>query len=68
MAETMESLHERCTVAGCENPAVARFDVPADAALRGTVPATTWQPGERVPLCEDHAVQFGEGGLGRPVP
>ena len=68
MAETMEALHERCAVASCENPAVARFEVPAESPLRGAVLAVTWQPGERVPLCEDHAVQLGEGGLGRPVP
>jgi hypothetical protein len=68
MTETLESLYEQCAVAGCESPAVARFEVLAEATQHGAVPAATWQPAERVPLCEDHAVQLGEAGLGRPTP
>jgi len=66
MTETLDRLEERCAVTGCENPAVGRFEVPAEAAP-GAVPAAMWQPAEPVPLCKDHAKQLSEGSLGQPT-
>jgi len=68
MTETLDRLEERCAVAGCENPTVGRFEVPAEVAQRGAVPAAMWLPAEPVPLCKDHAKQLSEGGLGQSTP
>ena len=68
MTETLDRLEERCAAAGCEKPAVGRFEVSAEAAQRGAVPAAMWLPAEPVPLCKGHAKQLGEGSLGQSTP